>query len=178
MKITDVSISLIITVKLEDLNNHSAASADRVGKELAKQVVAYEKTNHLGYYPAIDYFQDADRGVDADLLNAADNLSWLATKLVREEVRQRLRPVFSSLRFDSMQNLLYTMPRVRPGKQLAQQKLAEHFTANKVRLELTAQIMNKNDVEKDLKRYTSHLVHRWLKEHFKNIEVTSCRQQD
>lgn len=178
MKITNVSISLIITVKLEGMDSHSAASADVVGKELAKQVAAYEKENHLGYYPAMEYFQDSDRGVDAELLNAADNLAWLANKLVREEVRKRLRPVFSSLRFDAMQNLLYTMPRVRPGKPAAQQQLAKHFTANKVRLELTAQIINKDGVEKDLKRHTSHLVYRWLKDHFESIEVTSCRQQD
>ncbi len=177
MKVTNVSLSILITVKLEDLDSHSSAVAALVGKELARQVAAYEKKNHLGYYPAMEYFQESARGVDADLLDAADNLAWSATKLVREEVRKSLRPVFSSLRFDAMQNLLYTMPRVRPGKPSAQQQLAEHFTPNKVRLELTAQIMNKDDVEKDLKRYTSHLVHRWLKEHFESIEVTSCRQE-
>ncbi len=178
MKVTNVSISLLITVRLEDLDSHSAAAAAVVGEELAKQVASYEKENRLGYYPAMDYFQDSERGVDAELLNAADNLAWLATKLVREEVRKHLRPIFSSLRFDSMQNLIYTMPRARPGKQAAQQELAAHFTANKVRVELTAQIINKDDVEKDLKRYTSHLVYRWLKEHFESIEVTSCRQEN
>ena len=178
MKVTNVSLSILITVKLEDLDSHSATAAAVVGEELAKQVASYEKENRLGYYPALEYFQGTARGVDADLLEAADNLAWLATKLVREEVRKRLRPVFSSLRFDAMQNLLYTLPRVRPGKSSSQQMLAEHFTANKVRLELTAQIMNHDDVEKDLKRYTSHLVHRWLNEHFESIEVTSCRQAE
>jgi len=178
MKVTNVSLSVLITVKLEDLDSHSAAAAVVVGKELAKQVASFEKENHLGYYPAMEYFQESARGVDIDLLEAADNLAWLATKLVREEVRKHLRPVFSSLRFDAMQNLLYTMPRVRPGKPSAQKKLAQHFTPNKVRLELTAQIMNQDSEEKDLKRYTSHLVHRWLKEHFEAIDVTSCRQQN
>jgi len=176
MKVTNVSLSILITVKLEDLDSHSVAAAGVVGKEMAKQVAIYEKDNHLGYYPAMDYFQEAAVGVDADLLDTADNLAWLATKLVREEVRMRLRPVFSSLRFDAIQNLLYTMPRVRPGSTSVQQKLAQHFTPNKVRLELTAKILNKDGIEKDLKRYTSHLVYRWLKKHFESIEVTSCRQ--
>jgi len=176
MKVTNVSLSILITVELEELDRHSAAAAAVVGREMAKQVASYEKKNHLGYYPAMEYFQESARGVDADLLEAVDNLAWLATKLVREEVRKHLRPIFSSLRFDALQNLLYTMPRVRPGKPSAIQKLAEHFTANKVRLELTAQIMNRDGEEKDLKRYTTHLVHRWLKENFESIEVTSCRQ--
>lgn len=176
MKVTKVAISLLITVKIEDLDSHSAAAAEVVGRELATQISAYEKEKKLGYYPALEYFQETERVIDADLLDAADNLAWLATRLVREEVRKRLRPIFSTLRFDSMQNLIFTMPRTRPGKKDSVMWLTEHFTANKVRLELTASIMNKDGQEKDLKRFTSHLVHRWLNEHFESIEVTSCRQ--
>ena len=178
MKVTNVALSIIIAVKLEDLDCHSAATSSIVGKELAKQVAKYEREKRLGYYPALEYFQQSNEGVDPDLLDAADSLAWLATKLVREEVRKRLRPIFASLRIDAMQNLVYTMPKVRPGRASAQTLLTEHFTPNKVRLELTARIMNREGPDKDLKRYVSHLVHRWLNEHFASIEVTSCRQQD
>ncbi len=177
MKVDNVSLTVILTVRLEDLDSHSAPSAAVVGRELAIQVAEYARKHRLGYYPALEYFQESEREVDKELLGAADNLSWLATTRVREEVREHLRPVFSSLRFDAMQNLVYTMPRVRPGKPSSLLKLAEHFTPNRVRLELTAQIMNRNGEDRDLKRYSTHLVHRWLKEHFDNIEVTSCRQQ-
>lgn len=176
MKVTNVAISLLITVRLEDLDSHSAAASEVVGKELARQIASYEKENKLGYYPALEFFQENSTAVDTDLLDAVDSLAWLATKLVREEVRKRLRPIFSSLRFDTMQNLVYTMPKARPGKEESIEKLTEHFTPNKVRLELTARIVNRDEVEKDLKRYTSHLVFRWLKEHFEAIEVTNCRQ--
>lgn len=178
MKVTNVALSILVTVKLEDLDSHSAASSEVVGKKLAQQVTVYEKENRLGYYPALDFFQQSADGVEADLLDAADSLAWLATRLVREEVRRRLRPIFASLRIDSMQNMIYTMPKVRPGKPFSIDRLAEHFTPNKVRFELTARIINHDEQEKDLKRFSSHLVHRWLKEHFAAIEVTSCRQQD
>ena len=178
MKVSNVAISLIVTVKLEDLDSHSAASSEIVGKALAEQVASYEKKERLGYYPPLEYFLQSSEGIDPDLLDAAENQAWLATKLVREEVRKRLRPIFASLRIDAMQNLLYTMPKVRPGMPSASRKLAEHFTPNKVRLEFTALIMNRDGAEKDLKRYSSHLVHRWLDEHFEHIEVTSCRQTD
>lgn len=176
MKVTNVAISLLIAVKLEDLDSHSGASSEIVGKELAKQVASYEKEKKLGYYPALEFFQESEDSIDSDLLDAVDNLAWLATSLVRDEVRKQLRPIFSSLRFDVMQNLVYTMPRARPGKPDSIEKLTQHFTPNKVRLEMTAKIVNRDGVEKDLKRYTSHLVFRWLREHFASIEVTNCRQ--
>ena len=178
MKVSNVALSLVVTVKLEDLDSHSAASSEIVAKALAEQVADYEKKRRLGYYPPLEYFQQSTEGIEPDLLDAAENLAWLATKLVREEVRKRLRPIFASLRIDAMQNLLYTMPKVRPGMPSARKKLAEHFTPNKVRLEFTALIMNRDGLEKDLKRYSSHLVHRWLDEHFEHIDVTSCRQTD
>lgn len=176
MNVTKVAISVLVAVKIEDLDSHSAAASRVVGNALAKQVADYEKELRLGYYPALEFFQQSSGAVDVGLLDAADNQAWYATRLVREEVRKRLRPIFSSLRIDAMQNLLYTMPKVRPGKASSLDKLAEHFTPNMVRLELTAQIINQNDKEMDLKRYSSHLVHRWLKEHFESIEVTNCRQ--
>jgi hypothetical protein len=176
MKVTNVAISLIVAVKLEDLDSHSSATAEVVGKELAGQIASYEREHKLGYYPALDFFQDTATTVDVDLLDAVDSLAWLTTRLVREEVRKRLRPIISSLRFDTMQNLVYTMPRARPGKAASKEELIQHFTPNKVRLEMTAKFVNRDEVEKDLKRYTSHLVFRWLKDHFESIEVTNCRQ--
>ena len=43
MNVTNVSLSILVTVKLEDLDSHSAAAAEVVGKELARQVADYEK---------------------------------------------------------------------------------------------------------------------------------------
>ena len=59
MNVTNVALSILVTVKLEDLDSHSAAAAEVVGKQLAKQVADYEKENHLGYYPALDFFQQS-----------------------------------------------------------------------------------------------------------------------
>jgi hypothetical protein len=175
MNVTSVAISVLITVKLDDLNSHSAAAAEIVGEEMARQVAGYTQKKKLGYYPPLEYFKELD-DVDPDLIDAIDNVAWLATRLVREEVRRRLRPVFASLRIDALQNLVFTMPRVRPGNASSMQQLTEHFTPNKVRIELTASIINRDTTEKDFKRYTSHLVHRWLADHFENVDVVSCRQ--
>ena len=100
MKVTNVAISVLITVKTEDLDSQSGVASSVVAKALAKQVADYEKEQHLGYYPALEYFQQSSEAVDTGLLDAADNMAWLSTRLVREEVRKRLRPIFSSLRID------------------------------------------------------------------------------
>ena len=176
MNVTNVAISVLLEVKPEDLDSHSAAASEIVGREMARAVASYARQNKLGYYPPLEYFQQQPGSVDADLLEAVDNLSWLASRLVREEVRRQLRPIFASLRIDALQNQVFTMPKVRPGSPSALEKLAEHFTPNRVRLQLTAKIINRDGPEKDFKRYASHLVHRWLKEHFLSVDVLSCRQ--
>lgn len=175
MNVSNVAITVLITVSVEDLDSHSAAASGVIGQEMAKQVSQYVSKNRLGYYPPLDYFQEQG-GIDSDLINAIDSVAWLATRLVREEVRRQLRPVFASLKIDALQNLVFTMPRVRPGSSTSLRELADHFTPNKVRLELTAKIINRDGPEKDFKRYASHLVHRWLKDHFDKVEVVSCRQ--
>ena len=178
MKVTQVALSVKIVLDTEAMNDHAAASADVVGSELALQISEYARNSKLGYYPALDFFTDQPGIIDRDLLDAADNLSWLATRLVREEVRRRLRPLFASMRFDAMQNLAFTMPTVRPGQPNAITRLTEHYTPNVVKLDLTASIMTRHDTGQDMKGHSSHQVYRWLKDHFQDVEVTSCRQLD
>ena len=96
MKVTQVALSVKIVLDTEAMNDHAAASADVVGSELALQISEYARNSKLGYYPALDFFTDQPGIIDRDLLDAADNLSWLATRLVREEVRKRLRPLFAA----------------------------------------------------------------------------------
>jgi hypothetical protein len=178
MKVTQIALGVKVVIDPVSLEEHAAASADVIGKELARQVAEYSRSNKLGYFPALDYFRDHEDAVDKELLDAADNLSWLATRLVREEVRKRLRPLFASLRFDAIQNLAFTMPPIRPGQPNAMLRLAEHYAPNTVKLDLTASIVTQYDTAQDMKGHSSHQVYRWLKDHFESVEVTSCRQLD
>jgi hypothetical protein len=178
VKVSKVALSVRIRVAQDDLDSHAAASAAVVGNELAQQVARYVREQRLGYYPALEYFNELKTGVDADLLEAVDSLSWLANRLVREEVRKKLRPLFASLRFNAIQNMAWSMPTVRPGQNNALTLLAEHYTPNDVKLELTASLMQRDDQQRDFQRLASHLVHRWLGDSFEQVEVTSCRRLD
>lgn len=178
MKVTHVALGVKVVLDTACLEDHAVASADIVGAELARQVADYSSRNKLGYYPALEFFQQRDDAIDRDLLEAVDSLAWLATRLVREEVRKRLRPLFASMRFDAVQNLAFTMPAVRPGQPNALHRLTEHYTPNVVKLDLTASIMTRFDTPQDMKGHSSHQVYRWLKDSFESVEVTSCRQLD
>ena len=87
---------LSATVVVPDLifERHSGFCPHRIAAQLAAQVDAYARDEALGYYPALEYFRDRD-AVDAQLIAALDQLIWLATSLVREELRTRLRPLFA-----------------------------------------------------------------------------------
>jgi hypothetical protein len=67
-----------------------------VGEELASQVRSYVRRERLGYYPALELFRQRC-GIDGELIDAAQNIAWLACELVREQVQRRLRAAFSSV---------------------------------------------------------------------------------
>lgn len=156
-----------------DLEQHLAATPSIVGVELANQVFQYERQHRLGYYPAIDFFQQQG-GVDKDLLNALQNISWVATSLVRDEIRTRLRSVFSNIQFETIQTLAFTLPAVRPSNPNALHELNNHYSATVVKVSLIATLIQKTQNTDSIENLAKNMVYRWLKEHFREIEVTSA----
>ena len=170
-----VAVSLQVKLSAETIEQHAAASPYIVGEELARQIAAYVQHERLGYFPALDYFRSIDE-VDDDLIQAAENISWLVSGLVREELRTRLRAVFSSLKFESVQTVAYTMPAVRPGNSNALHDLAQHFTPDQVRVNFIASSIRRraNDPKIAIK-LAKHQICRWLKDRFENLEITNIR---
>ncbi len=169
-------VSLALTAQLPEhvFERHLPASPACVGDELAEAVHAYVMREHLGYYPALDFFQQQG-GLDPALLNAADSISWFTASQVTEEVRRKLRPVFASLNSESVQTLAFTLPPVRPGQPNCLEQLARHYTPDTVKILLTVGIFQKRDNDQ-LARWATHLVYRWLKDSFESMEVTSAQQ--
>ena len=167
-------IHLTLRLSIEDavLAQHSVASPEIVGGELAKQVMEYAREQKLGYYPALDFFR-SQGGVDAELLDAAESIGWLACNLAREEVTRKTRPVFSSVSFLAVQSLAYTMPTVRPGQPNVYTRLAEHYTPNGVKLDLDVSLIQKQPADEGIERFSRQVVSRWLKHSFKTLEVSA-----
>jgi hypothetical protein len=169
-----VVISLVVKVPHSVLEQHMVASPEVVGEELARQVSLYAQQNNLNYYPALDYFIEHG-GIEAELLNAVESMTWLVTGLVREEIKTRLRPVFSSIQFESIQALAYTMPTVRPGQNNTLLRLTEHFTPDQVKVSIIATAIRHRDTPETAVKMAERMVWRWLHEHFDKIEIAHIR---
>lgn len=175
LNMAKVAVSLQVKLSDEMIEQHAAASPHIIGEELARQVAAYVQRQRLGYYPALDYFRGIEE-VDDELLQAAENLSWLVCGLVREELRTRLRAVFSNLKFESVQTMAYTMPTVRPGNSNALHDLAQHFTPDQVRVNLVASSIRRQDNNSQIAiKLAKHQICRWLKDRFDTLEITNIR---
>ncbi len=115
MRFDKILVSINVRLKAEDLQKYLPCSADIIGKTLAQIAQEYEQENKTGYYPAIDFFKTQDN-VDPDLITSAEQVAWLVSKLARETIQIKLRPIFSSVHFQSIQTLAFSLPKVRPFK--------------------------------------------------------------
>lgn len=177
LHVARVAVTVLIKVSHSALQHRAPASPEIIGGELAQQVSAWVQREKPGYYPALDFFREHG-GVDADLLDAVEAVGWLASQMVSGEVRSRLRPVFSSLRFESVQTVAFTMPGVRPGDANALQKLADHYTPDTVKLAVIASLLQRHESAEAAQRAAHGLVRRWLEERFESVEVTAATVLD
>lgn len=167
-----LAVSLTIKLPANALAQHLAASPYVVGEQLAEVVSTYVRKHKLGYYPALDFFRQQNE-LDPDLLNALENIAWVAANMAREELRIRLRPVFSNITFESIQNHVYTMPTMRPGQPNAINLLTRHLTPDTVKVNLITTLVQKLEDEKNAITFARHLVQRWLENRFEALEINS-----
>ncbi len=174
LHLNKVLLTLVVRLPEHVFERHLPASPVVVGEALAEQIQRQVQAQHLGYYPALEFFKEAG-GVEQALLDAADNIAWFVCNAARDEVQRKLRPVFSSLSFQSVQAQVYTLPAVRPNQPNAYRKLVEHYTPDSVKLVLVVSSFQKSEMPEAITKWASHLAYRWLKESFASIEVTSAQ---
>jgi len=175
-KLHAVKALLSATVLLPEqvFENHSPFRPRGIGEQLAQQVDAGAREAALGYYPPVDYFQG--RGVlDAQLLEVLDQLAWLATSLVREEVQLKLRPLFAAVQIKSMQALAYSMPPVRPGQVDALQALGRHFAPDQARFDLMLTLFRKRPDGEGLDSHIRRMVCDHLDPSFDKIDISNIQ---
>lgn len=165
-----LNLSLHTEIADEVLSQHSVASAEIVAGQLAFAISDYVRKHGLGYYPALDFFR-RQGGIDVELLDAEDSLAWLACKLARGEIQKKLRAAFSSMKFHGVQSQAFKMPTVRPGQNNSLELLAQHYSANFVRLDMSVTLIQKQPADDNLQRYARQLSSRWLKHSFKALQV-------
>ena len=173
LNFTSISLSIIVVIPEKVLAQHLAASPQVVSSELVAQIIQYEQEQQLGYYPALDFYIQ-NNVFDADLMDAVKNISWVVTGMVRNEVRVKLRPAFSNIKFENIQPMAYTMPAVRTNDSLKSEKLSEHFSLSRVKLNLIATLIQKVVDKQAAKSFAGNLAQRWLKDSFSDVKITSA----
>jgi len=176
MRFDKVLIIIVVQLKAETLQQYLPCSANIIGRTLADIADEYQKKNKTGYYPAIDFFKTLDT-VDPDLIASAEQVSWLVSKLARETVQSKLRPIFSSVTLQSIQTLAFSLPKVRPNKTDAVEQLSKHYTPDTVKMELVLTMMRRDSEADDgrAEPYARKMMFRWLESAFELVTITSSR---
>lgn len=174
MQVDYVRLTLRMTVTEELMQHRLSSSASKVGEELAKVIDKYSRERNLGYYPAVEFFRQVAE-IDQGLIDTAEQTAWVASSVAREEVQSRLRPIFSNLKFQSIQTEAFALPAVRPGQSQAFELLVKHYTPDTIKLELLVSLLRKDD---DLRAgaaegYARKMMYRWLKDVFEDVEITA-----
>ena len=159
------------------LLQHSPSSPSVIGAALAEQIHAYVKQKQMGYYPALAFFEmlieQGQGGIEHDLMDAAESMSWLLCRLVQNEIKTQLRHAFSSVKFLSLQTMAYNMPPVRYGSNNALHNLVLHYTPLSVKLDLELSMVSKQDSADGIDELIANILQRLLKDSFETIEVSS-----
>ena len=176
MRFDKVLVILNVQLQAEALQQYLPCSASIIGQTLASIADEYEKENRTGYYPAMDFFKTLD-SVDPDLITSAEQVSWLVSKLARETIQSKLRPIFSSVQFQSIQTLAFSVHKVRPNKPDVMEELAKHYTPDSVKIELVLTMMRRDSEAEDNRAepYARKMMFRWLEAEFETVEISSSK---
>ncbi len=173
LHIIRVSLTAHLKVSEELMAQHLAASPAVVGDELARQVSAYARDHKLGYYPALEFFDDIDDGIDSDLIDTVRGIAWFLGNLAEAEIQQRLRAAFSDVEIQDLRLLAFTMPQVRPSQPNALIDLAAHFTPDTLKAVLQLSNFEKRPDIEGTEKLAEHKVLRWLEPHFESVQITN-----
>ena len=174
MQVDQISLILRLTVPEEILQGQLSSSPAGVGEELAGVIDQYSREHKLGYYPAIEFFRQVPE-IDQGLIEKAELIAWTVSKVAREEVQSRLRPIFSSVKFQSVQTEAFALPPVRPNHPSSREQLENHYTPDTVRLELLVSMLRKDNDQRGgaAETYARKMIYRWLRGIFENVDVTA-----
>ena len=137
-----VALTIQVVMAPARLEAQLSAAERSLGRTLAERVDAIVRAEKLGYYPALDYFEDHP-GIDPELIGMVKSLAAQIRKRVKREVQTQLWPVFSSVQIERATTLAFTMPRMTPAQPDALARLAQHYFPNAVRLELVLTTLDK-----------------------------------
>ena len=173
--VVPVALTLQVTIASERLEALLSAAEMNLGHTLAERIEAIVRADKLGYYPALDFFDDHP-DMDPELIATAKSLAAQIRKRVKREVQTHLWPVFSSVRIERATTLAFTLPRMTPAQPEALEKLAQHYFPNIVRLELVLSTLDKLHRLEEVENFSAQKVMRNLRDVFESVSVSATRR--
>jgi hypothetical protein len=170
-----VALTIQVVMAPARLEAQLSAAERSLGRTLAERVDAIVRAEKLGYYPALDYFEDHP-GIDPELIGMVKSLAAQIRKRVKREVQTQLWPVFSSVQIERATTLAFTLPRMTPAQPDALARLAQHYFPNAVRLELVLTTLDKQHRMEEVEKFSSSKVVRNLRDAFESVSVTATRR--
>ncbi len=172
--IARIAMALHIVAPPVYLKQHLGAMSASLGTDLARAVDAVVRNQHLGYFPALEYFADRP-GMDAKLMTTAIDLANAVRRHVRREVQQHLVPFFSQVVIKRITSPAFTLPRVSTHQADALEALARHYLPNSVRLDLVLSSVEKGSGLDNLDKAATRRVLWNLRDYFERVDVTDAR---
>ena len=170
-----VALTIQVVMAPERLEAQLNTAERNLGRTLAERVDAIVRAEKLGYYPALDFFEDR-AGMDPKLIGMVKSLAAQIRKRVKREVQTHLWPVFSSVQIERATTLAFTLPRMTPAQPDALARLAQHYFPNAVRLELVLTTLDKQHRMEEAEKFSSSKVVRNLRDAFESVSVTATRR--
>jgi hypothetical protein len=173
--IVPVALTLQVVMASERLDAQLNEAEKQIGRALAERIDAIVRSEKLGYYPALDYFE-GHAGVQPELLAMVKTVAAQIRKRVKRDALTHLWPVFSSVHIERATTLAFTLPRVTPAQPDALTRLAQHYFPNAVRLELVLTTLDKQHQLDEAEKFSSQKVVRNLRDAFASVTVTATRR--
>lgn len=173
--IVPVALTIQVTMAPERLEALLSTAERNLGRTLAERVQTIVRADRLGYYPALNFFEDHP-DMDPALMGAVKTLAAQIRKRVKREVQTHLWPVFSSVRIERATSLAFTLPRMTPAQPDALEKLAQHYFPNSVRLELVLTTLDKQHRLEEVENFSAQKAIRNLRDVFESVSVSTTRR--
>ncbi|MEK7758891.1 MAG: hypothetical protein AAB304_04720, partial [Pseudomonadota bacterium] len=173
--IVPVALTIQVVLAPQRLEALLNVAERNLGQTLAERVEAIVRAQRLGYYPALDFFDDHP-DMDPELIGTVKALAAQIRKRVKREVQTHLWPVFSSVRIERATTLAFTLPRMTPAQPDALVRLAQHYFPNAVRLELVLSTLDKQHRLEEAEAFSADKVVRNLRDAFESVSVSATRR--
>ena len=170
-----VALTLQVVIAPERLGALLSEADRNLGRRLAERVDGIVRAERLGYYPALEFFEQ-HAGLEPGAIDAMRTLAAQIRKRVKREVQTRLWPVFSSVHIERTTSLAFTLLRVSPAQTDALEKLAKHYFPNTVRLELVLSTLDKQYRLDVAETFSANKVVRNLRDGFESVHVSATRR--